>query len=89
MIGETSARVEDFAKRIGAEVYTESEDVARLSLGERAAANIDALAERMREGCTIYDLGIDSDRDVRGFFYFVETGLMEVSQYPHWVKIAQ
>jgi hypothetical protein len=88
VIGETSTRVERFAQRIGAERYVENEAAASLSLGERAALNIAELSAKMRQGYVIYDIGLDADRDLRGLFYFVETGLMEASRYAHWVRVA-
>jgi RHS repeat-associated protein len=87
VIGETSSRVEAFAERIGAETYVESEETAALSLGARAAANLDALAGWMERGGAIYDIGLDPARVERGFFYFVESGLGNVAQFPYWVRL--
>jgi hypothetical protein len=88
VIGETSRRVEAFASRIGAETYVEDEATQGKTLVERGITNLDNLAAWMQEGGAVYDLGLDPDRTQRGFFYFLESGLMEASQYPYWVKIA-
>jgi RHS repeat-associated protein len=87
VIGESSSRVERFAERVGGESYAEDEATRVLSLGERAIANLQALTDKMTQGYAIYDIGLDPDRPQRGFFYFVETGLMNASQYPFWVQI--
>lgn len=87
VIGETTARVEAFAARVQAETYVEADAMRALGLAERAARNLEALAAKMNQGYAIYDLGLDPDRRLRGFFYFVESGLMNASQYPYWVQI--
>jgi hypothetical protein len=65
----------------------EDEATHALPLVQRGIANLQTLSERMQEGYAIHDLGLDPGRVDRGFFYFLETGLMNASQYPYWVQI--
>jgi hypothetical protein len=58
-----------------------------LSLVERARADVQWLRDAMREGKVIYDIGLDAARPNRGFFYMVESGVMNVADYPNYIRI--
>ena len=73
VIGETSARVEAYAAKVGAETFT---PVAKDYIG-MMRENSKWLRDKIAQGYEIIDIGFDINRTIRGPFYAAEQKIVK------------
>ena len=74
VIGETQARVDRYAAKYGGET------MPKLPPGNRMAQNRAWINSKMDEGYTIVDIGLDTNKPVRGKYYAMELHEILVSR---------
>jgi RHS repeat-associated protein len=78
VIGETSGRVAEYARKIGAEWFTPSVR----GFKEQMKENRKWLFDKMRKGYEIHDIKLDPQRLDRGPFYQMESRAVRRTNYP-------
>jgi hypothetical protein len=79
VIGETGDRVEEYARRVGADFFQASEEAIERGARSIWRENRQWLERAYREGLEIIDLGLDPDRvGRRGRFYRAERLLLDL-----------
>lgn len=79
VIGETSERVAQFAKKIGAKYYDPRKLMPNISLQQALRNNYQWLYRQVKAGYEIIDIGLDTARKgMRGIFYQAERRWMDL-----------